>query len=543
MLEADPQKAAAWFGEHKDQFTADGLVRGEGAVNNALKQLRAEQEREARQLEAEQERQGVYRAADAYWDRFGGADAAAREAIYGDTALTDEQKDRVWARIEARAADEDRWQRQREVEWKNGWLDKIAESGSMEEALSFIEQSGASGQDRLSMERMAAQVHRPEKFNEDIRDWAQAFDEVKKGKLKNADELIYRWGGRLSSGTIKIFTRMFYQNGGDSASRDKGPSYVGYSYSDNIHTVMKNIGISDFGSEKARQFVTYAGEAVDAEEKKLKRKMTPLELGQLLDNLAKQHVLNDGSRVYEFEYRQAQKMGFNDVPGWGFFRERTDEKGETVYEYFDPNGKYEQPEEPEKLETPLPPLPERKAPVREGGQKRSQGQRPRMMPNGTPFPERRKKTAPAPGGAGKKTAGRTSYEELRGTIESIAAENGVDPALIRAMITVESAWNTKAVSDKYAKGLMQLMPATAKRFGVTDVFDAEQSIRGGTKYMAFLLKRYNGDIEKAVGAYNTGEGNMDKWIAGKKKLHPQTVKYVPKVMALYRRYQGETKKS
>lgn len=137
----------------------------------------------------------------------------------------------------------------------------------------------------------------------------------------------------------------------------------------------------------------------------------------------------------------------------------------------------------------------------------------------------------------------TQGAEFKNVIDDCAKTHGVDPALVRAIIKVESNWNTKAVSSAGAQGLMQLMPKTAAGLGVTDSFDPEQNIRGGTKYIADLLTRYNGDVEKAVGAYNCGEGNMDKVIAGKRELPKQTAKYVPKVLALYRKYKGERKKA
>lgn len=85
-------------------------------------------------------------------------------------------------------------------------------------------------------------------------------------------------------------------------------------------------------------------------------------------------------------------------------------------------------------------------------------------------------------------------------------------ALLHAVITAESSGNAKAVSPAGAEGLMQLMPATAKRFGVSDSFDAEQNIRGGSAYLRFLLDRYEGDVFRAAAAYNAGEGRVDRGV-------------------------------
>lgn len=86
-----------------------------------------------------------------------------------------------------------------------------------------------------------------------------------------------------------------------------------------------------------------------------------------------------------------------------------------------------------------------------------------------------------------------------------ARQYAVSPALVRAVIQVESAWNPGAVSPKGAKGLMQLMPATAERFGVTNPFYIDENVRGGVAYLAELRKLFRGDLRLVIAAYDVGE--------------------------------------
>ena len=100
-----------------------------------------------------------------------------------------------------------------------------------------------------------------------------------------------------------------------------------------------------------------------------------------------------------------------------------------------------------------------------------------------------------------------AYADL---IAAAAQRHGLDPVLLTAMATVESSFDPSAVSPKGAGGLLQLMPATAQRFGVADVFDVSQNVDGGARYMSWLLERYDGQTELALAGYNAGEGAVDR---------------------------------
>ncbi|MDE2048374.1 MAG: lytic transglycosylase domain-containing protein [Betaproteobacteria bacterium] len=127
--------------------------------------------------------------------------------------------------------------------------------------------------------------------------------------------------------------------------------------------------------------------------------------------------------------------------------------------------------------------------------------------------------------------------EIRSLATAAAHANLVDPALVQAVIGVESAYNPRAVSNKGAMGLMQLMPGTASRFGVRDVFDARDNINGGARYLRYLLNLFDNNLELALAAYNAGENAVIR--AGYRvPNYPETRAYVPKVMTLYHQFKG-----
>jgi soluble lytic murein transglycosylase-like protein len=118
-------------------------------------------------------------------------------------------------------------------------------------------------------------------------------------------------------------------------------------------------------------------------------------------------------------------------------------------------------------------------------------------------------------------------------IDDVARRAELQPALLCAVIAIESAFDPRAVSRKGAQGLMQLRPATAKRYGVQRPFDPAENVRGGAGYLKDLLKRYGNDLELALAAYNAGEDAVDRH---GRTIPPfaETQAYVPAVLALYR---------
>ena len=124
-----------------------------------------------------------------------------------------------------------------------------------------------------------------------------------------------------------------------------------------------------------------------------------------------------------------------------------------------------------------------------------------------------------------------SREFIHDLIDKYAGENRLDPGLIRSIIDTESGFNHRAVSRKGARGLMQLMPATAMSLGVQDSFDPEENIRGGTRYFRSLMDKFNNDLDLSLAAYNAGEGIVSR--LGGIPNYRETREYVASVKRKY----------
>jgi soluble lytic murein transglycosylase-like protein len=127
--------------------------------------------------------------------------------------------------------------------------------------------------------------------------------------------------------------------------------------------------------------------------------------------------------------------------------------------------------------------------------------------------------------------GQVDRSQAEGMVLQYAGHYGVPAELVAALIDVESRWNPHAVSSKGALGLMQLMPATARRFGAFQPFDAEQNIAAGTRYLTTLMWKFHGDLRLVAAAYYAG----DRWV-GKRQLdynNPDVIVYVESVRRYY----------
>jgi soluble lytic murein transglycosylase-like protein len=130
------------------------------------------------------------------------------------------------------------------------------------------------------------------------------------------------------------------------------------------------------------------------------------------------------------------------------------------------------------------------------------------------------------------TGGSAPYREL---IQQAAARHGVDPALVRAVVSTESGGNPSATSPAGAMGLMQLMPGTARSLGVSNAYDPKENIEGGTKYLASLTQKFG--LEKGLAAYNAGPGTVSRF--GGIPPYRETQNYVSQVLKRYNQFSEE----
>lgn len=124
--------------------------------------------------------------------------------------------------------------------------------------------------------------------------------------------------------------------------------------------------------------------------------------------------------------------------------------------------------------------------------------------------------------------------QIQSLVDDASARNGVEPALVNAVVMAESAGDPSAISTAGAQGLMQLMPGTSASCGISNPFDPEQNVDCGTRYLHGLLQRYNNNVELAVAAYNAGPGAVDEYHGV--PPYAETRAYVARVLTAYRDY-------
>ena len=140
-------------------------------------------------------------------------------------------------------------------------------------------------------------------------------------------------------------------------------------------------------------------------------------------------------------------------------------------------------------------------------------------------------------GIGNHPAGIASKARYDRIVAETAHAYGLESALLHAVISVESRYNPAAISRKGATGLMQLMPGTAKRYGVADALNPIQNIQGGARYLRDLLAMFNSDLHLTLAAYNAGEGAV-KTYGNRIPPYRETMNYVPRVLDFYRKYRN-----
>ena len=126
----------------------------------------------------------------------------------------------------------------------------------------------------------------------------------------------------------------------------------------------------------------------------------------------------------------------------------------------------------------------------------------------------------------------TGNAQIDGYLIDAGTKNGIDPLLLYSIMHQESSFKSHAISPKGARGLMQLMPGTAMRFGVTNIFDPRQNIEGGARYVRFLLERFDGDVTLTLAGYNAGEGAVEKY-GWRVPPYAETQEYVRRISRRY----------
>lgn len=290
MIDDDPIAAQEWFSENKDRFSAAAQAKAKDV------------------LEKEVGKKIVRSGADSIWKEFGDDEESAREAIYADEHFTDEQKDMIWQRYQARAVDNRRFEAQAETEWYNKWYEALGKAESLEEAVDMIDRSGATGKYRLDLLAMARQTFSgrggSEKIEDDLGAYFDAYRRIELGEITTPDRLVEEYGAALKPETIKTLGRQIISGAiQDQRAAEGGDSYV--------KEIMKQARIED-PNEQAIFLMIYAEEVLNAQEEK-GRRLTQPEKNAIAKTLAKDVVKEKGffssTKTKRYREEAAERTG------------------------------------------------------------------------------------------------------------------------------------------------------------------------------------------------------------------------------------------
>jgi hypothetical protein len=303
MLRDSPMKAEEWYRENKKDFTGRDQAEAEKLL---------ETETRAYKLEA---------ARDGLISRHGMNQAAALKEI-SEKYEGDKEKE-VRALYNAWRSDQERIREENERKRFDSLRDAVADSKSAADAQKIIFRSGLKGYKRRQLEGLAEQVHRPAEFHEDVRDYLQAYGEIKAGKIKTQEELVARWYGILSPGSVKSLNNVVYAvQGRGEEERRKGPDFPGYSDGGAVSARVERLKKGRLIRTPAEEalFISLVGyEKQNAEEEK-KRRLTPLEMGALLDSVSKYAVTQSGLRIPQALDAYYRAQGYAPIEGVDYVR-------------------------------------------------------------------------------------------------------------------------------------------------------------------------------------------------------------------------------
>jgi flagellum-specific peptidoglycan hydrolase FlgJ len=438
MIEADPLRAEQWYGEHKESFLGADRGKAEDAIKKAL----------------------VEQTVGRVWDAYGIDEREGTEAIENDEKLDFDQKNRARAIYQARVSDENRFAEREEREWFGATRDAVANAGSLERAMAAIDYSNADGYGRQQMIGLARQMYAPEKFQEKLEDWHQAYREITAGRIRTAEDFLYRWNGVLSTNSMKTFLKTFYDADG-SGSAGVRKTYVGDETAQNLKAAMDGLGLKE-GSPQRPLFLTAFGEETAAQEAKLKRSLSPLEKYSIIESLARQQALKTrdafdieteygqtiriperNAQMPGFLVRMAQRSGFTFNPDLaGFYRTAPDgtvEKFDTekIYPPSAMRPSQAEPEEPAPYSQPRP-----EAPDTEPDEVAAGPRGPKRMPDGRVIGQRTGKK-----NTSSSTTGQAFLEEIKPGVVDVAKRIDVPPSVLAAQALLESGWGKSRIGN------------------------------------------------------------------------------------------------